>query len=134
MNQTTTGSYGTIFTTVQNYATANGFYISFGGGNNILNVSSNGGALVNSSSAISNGTWYHIAIVRNGTTLTIYRDGVSVGSTTNSTSFISNTPYIGTINTGTYSFVGYIDDLRVTKGIARYTANFTPPTAAFPNS
>jgi hypothetical protein len=44
--------------------------------------------------------------------------------------------YIGrrwdTEGTASY-FSGYIDELRITKGVARYTANFTPPTAAFPN-
>jgi hypothetical protein len=41
---------------------------------------------------------------------------------------------IGARNTSNQFFTGNIDDLRITKGIARYTANFTPPTAAHPTS
>tara|TARA_R110000868_G_scaffold59761_2_gene183362 strand:- start:15715 stop:15840 length:126 start_codon:yes stop_codon:yes gene_type:complete len=39
---------------------------------------------------------------------------------------------VGGINTAGFTLNGYIDDLRITTGIARYTTAFTPPTAAFP--
>lgn len=74
-------------------------------------------------------TWYHIAVVRNGNTWTAYRDGTSVGSTTNANALDVASGYI----IGGANLNGYIDDLRITKGVARYTANFTPPTAAFPD-
>ena len=79
---------------------------------------------------LSTSTWYHLAVVRSGTTMTLYVDGVSKGSYASaSTDFsYSGSKYVGnTVN-------GYIDDLRITKGYARYTANFTPPTAAFSNT
>ena len=83
---------------------------------------------VTSALSWTTGQWYHLAFVRNGNTWTIYRDGTSVAFGTNtSTLDVASGYYTGPrIN-------GYIDDLRITKGYARYTANFTPPTAAFPD-
>ena len=87
------------------------------------------------SAGITTGTWYHFAAVRNGTTITLYINGTSVGSYTNSNSIGSTavTTYWGIQNASSWAWNGYIDDLRITKGYARYTSNFTPPTAAFPN-
>ena len=79
--------------------------------------------------------WHHLALVRNGTTVTFYRNGVFVASTTSVSFNMTNTtnirvggPLPAYVSDG--SFGGYIDDLRVTK-YARYTANFTPPTESF---
>jgi hypothetical protein len=85
--------------------------------------------------------WYHIASSRNGTDLRLFVDGVQLGATfTSSLDFSATTTQglvVGFIRSGagaaTYSYLdGYVDDLRVTKGIARYTANFTPPSEALP--
>jgi hypothetical protein len=86
----------------------------------------------------STGVWSHVAYVRSSGLLTCYVDGVggsavSLGQNLTSTSTIT----IGSRADGTggnYDFNGYIDDLRITKGVARYTANFTPPTAPFPDA
>jgi hypothetical protein len=88
-------------------------------------------------SSVSANTWFHFAVVRNGTTFTAYVNGVA-GTPTSGVSAevaLSVTPFtLGFFTaTSSYPFTGYIDDLRITKGFARYTANFTPPTAAFPN-
>jgi hypothetical protein len=88
-------------------------------------------------SSLSTSTWYHIALTRSGTSTKLFVDGTQVGSTyTDSTNYSNsaNRPLIGvdSASGNTNYFNGYINDLRVTKGIARYTANFTAPTAAFP--
>ena len=86
--------------------------------------------------AISTATWTHIAICRSGTSTKLFINGTQSGSTyTDSTVYLNNPlrPVIGSNGPIGAYWNGYIDDLRVTKGIARYTANFTPPTAAFPN-
>ena len=85
--------------------------------------------------SISANTWYHIALVRNGSTFTPYINGVAGTATTSSSALYSSTLSfaIGSDNAGNSPFNGYIDDFRITKGVARYTANFTPPTAPFPN-
>ena len=94
------------------------------------------GNYTTSGAGLTNGTWYHIAVVRNGSTLTTYVDGTSKGTDTISAA-MSPTSADLEIGQGVYSFPlpyqGYLDDLRITKGVARYTANFTPPTSAFPN-
>jgi hypothetical protein len=74
-------------------------------------------------------TWHHYAVVRNGGTIALFRDGVlltSAGLTP--TLGVTGNAYIGSGASSTGStFNGYIDDLRVTRGVARYTATFTPP-------
>ena len=90
-----------------------------------------------SSSDIPFEQWNHIAFVRSGTSFVCYVNG-----TVNKSATIS-----GTINSGdnelriassTHTvgqhFKGYIDEFRITKGVARYTATFIPPTQAFPTS
>jgi len=79
------------------------------------------------------GVWYHIAYTRSSGTARAFVNGTQVGS--NSTNNNSYSPIggviIGSGNVGDRNFKGYIDDLRITKGYARYTSNFTAPTAAF---
>ena len=87
-------------------------------------------------STLSLSTWYHIALSRSGTSTKMFVNGIQVGSTyTDSTSY-TNTAARPVIGIDGYSLSsqplnGYITDLRVTNGIARYTTTFTPPTAPF---
>ena len=87
----------------------------------------NYGTAITSTSNLSTGTWYHVAVTRVGIVSTLYINGVSQGTFSGTNDVTPVTTYIGD------TYTGYIDGLRVTKGIARYTANFTPPTQAFPN-
>jgi len=76
-------------------------------------------------------TWTHLAVTRSGTNLKAFVNGVISGTPiTNSTQNYDTIKYIGRNPAGEY-FNGYIDDLRITKGVARYTANFTPPTTSY---
>jgi hypothetical protein len=84
----------------------------------------------------STSTWYHVAVTRASGTLRLFIDGTQVGTTTNSSSYTSVTSLsIGrNADAGGIQYLnGYMDDIRITKGVARYTAAFTPPPAAFPN-
>lgn len=79
--------------------------------------------------------WHHVALVRNSGTTTLYVDGTSAGSYADTDSYSDNSgsprPLIGTRYDNTKgNFKGYMDDLRLTVGVARYTSNFTPPTTA----
>jgi len=81
---------------------------------------------------ITQSTWHHVALVRSGTTTRIYFNGTDVASGTLGNQTISNSTHPLYIGRGNYAgylnpLNGYIDDLRVTKGVARYTSNFTPP-------
>ena len=87
---------------------------------------------------LSNLVWYHIALCKSGTATKLFVDGTQTGSTyTDSNTYLGavGRPFIGASgrNVNTNFVNGYIDDLRITKGVARYTATFTPPTAAFPD-
>jgi hypothetical protein len=97
----------------------------------------NGGGFGASTVAGSLNAWNHLAWVRSAGQLKCYVNGI--GGT--SAAFTFNHTDTATITIGStatvnlaYDFNGYIDDLRITKGVARYTANFTPPTAQFPDA
>jgi len=84
---------------------------------------------------VSLNTWNHVAYTRNGSTLTRYINGTANGTATWSANLTGSSFLIGGSTAGNVGYLtGNIDDFRITVGVARYTANFTPPTAAFPNS
>ena len=91
-----------------------------------------GGSSVNTSTTINNGNWRHIAMSRSGSSLKIFVDGTQVSSATNSNSVTGTYLVVGGYYSTSFTLNGYINDLRITRGYARYTANFTPPTTAFP--
>ena len=79
-------------------------------------------------------TWYHIAVTRQGSTINIWRNGISVASASGYTVISYPSPnnvlYIGYFNDGTYTryFNGYISNLRVSRGISLYSSTFNPLT------
>jgi hypothetical protein len=106
-------------------------YIKFGystDGINITTVTRGWAAVVN--------TWYHIAVVRNGDNLYFFVDGIQAGTTYNMSGAViynsSRILEIGTQNSGVNDpFNGWLDEVRISKGIARWTTNFTPPTSEY---
>jgi hypothetical protein len=94
-------------------------------------VSNIAGTYVGSSTAvITADTWTHVALVRSSGTATMYVNGISVGSASAPGNCTGNNLVVGGYYSTGYLYSGYLDDLRITKGYARYTANFTPPTEA----
>ncbi len=78
-------------------------------------------------------TWHHIAFTRDGDTMKTFLDGVLTDSFIFTGGFFngSQTLKIGGADGGNYSFGGYLDEVRISKGIARWTSDFTPPTAPY---
>lgn len=77
--------------------------------------------------------WVHVAFCRAAGIIRLFYNGVLQASNTD-TGDISSTAgiaYLGADNTGTFPFGGYVDELRITKGIARYVSNFQIPTEPF---
>lgn len=86
------------------------------------------------SATINAGTWYHVAVTRSGSTFRLYVDGVHQGVASSAATLKSSTQplQIGD-DGGGFWFPGWLDDIRITKGVARYTGSgsFTPPAAQF---
>jgi len=91
--------------------------------------------------SIGTGAWHHVALSRNGSTYRLFIDGAFDVSGTNSEAGYVNAAHSVVIgNSSDSAFAlgsegnAFMDDIRITSGVGRYTAAFTPPTAAFPNS
>ena len=97
-----------------------------------------GGYVLTGAVAVNNGAWHHVAAARSAGILRFFVDGVLDGSAALGHNFQANLVLgIGAqvgVRSSAYDFPGYIDELRITKGVGRYTANFTPPTWPFPYS
>ena len=98
------------------------------------------GAFYGNGGAATLNQWQHIAFSRSSGTLRIFVDG-TVASTVSFSNNLTDTAGVtigatpqGAPGNATVALEGYIDEFRVTKGVARYTATFTPPTAPFPDS
>jgi len=136
-------SVPTAFTTVfqSSIADFHGVHIVFDNSTTIRALFANAAGdawTFNSTAAITamtTGVWYHFAMVRSGTTVDVYWGGVSKINETG----VSNTPnhtgdfYVGAANLGSDArYVnGWIDEFRVSKGVARWTSNFTPPVREY---
>jgi hypothetical protein len=103
------------------FAQGSTLFVRIDGSSNDLTYSMPGGYTNN---------WIHIAVVRSGTTLTLYYNGTAVASGTRINNITQSTPYIGVLNgLSAFYLLGYVSNLRLVKGSAVYTSNFTPSTA-----
>jgi len=107
---------------------------------NIVMYMSSNGTTWDIASGISMGVrtinvWTHYAVTRNGNTFRTFQNGTQISTFTSTAAFPAGAASleIGRYN-ALYYFQGYIDELRITKGIARYTGNFTPSTTQFLDS
>lgn len=96
-----------------------------------LNSTTWGVAYTTPTAVISPNVWTHVAFVRNGNEYSVFINGVkTVMSTIAGTITSDNSPFVigsnSITNPGANGYLGYMDEFRITKGIARYTSTFTP--------
>lgn len=134
----TNGANGHSTLIGNSFLDSNGEYWSFGPLNNrtvrfyYWNGAQNS---VTTSTALNLSEWYHLAFVKNGSNIKIYINGIESASQA-----VSGTPTSGSAGpftigrvTNTGAFNGYVDELRIVRGEALYTSNFTPRTSPFPD-
>jgi hypothetical protein len=114
-----------------------GFTVNVGTSGNIIIALGAGGSwtvVTTSGGTLTANTWQHIALTRSGNVFRMFVSGTQSYTTTNSVSLTNTNNAISvggrTAGGGQY-FNGYIDDVRISKGLARYTSTFTPSTTAF---
>ena len=104
------------------------------GGAGTISVYTNAYQITGSTATVADNNWHHVAVSRQGTSLKLFVDGTHTGSTkTTSQSFLFWDTRLGARDNtadATSKYTGYMSDVRITKGLARYTSNFTAPTAA----
>jgi hypothetical protein len=120
---------------VTNYQDAtNGWVLQLLNGIVNVNLSGNGQDIIGTTTILTN-TWYHITVSGTAGAYKLFLNGVQEGSTyTGGTTLTSTSALtIGQIISSGY-FIGYIDELRITNGVARYTASFATQSVQFPDA
>jgi hypothetical protein len=134
INPTSLPTYCTICSTRTASGTTAGWNIGVSSSGELFLYAENF-KVTGASSGVLVNTWTHFAIVRSGTALKAYVNGIQSGSTTSdSNNYTLQTFWIGRTGGTSEPWYGYIQDFRVTNGIARYTTTFAPPTAPVPTT
>lgn len=107
----------------------------YGSSTDTLKWTSSSTTIVTSTTTIAASTWYYFAVVRTGTTVYLFINGTLEATGTDSTNYNqTNNLFIGCDRSNLNGFNGYLDNIRITTGVARYTATYSPPTTVFPTS
>jgi hypothetical protein len=124
---------GATHTLMAKGGTSTGWVLQINSSNQLIWISGTS-TLRTSTTTIGATTWTHVAITRSGTTGYMFVGGALQGASfTDATNYNQlNNLSVGTDRIGTNGLSGYLDDIRVTNGIARYTATYTPMTSTFP--
>ena len=94
-----------------------------------------GVTIISSTTMLSTSFMEHVALVRQSGAFKLFHQGVLLGSTTKAINLANGLFTLGGWNAyAPENLNGYFDEVRITDGVARYTANFNPPTEAFPNT
>ena len=125
--------------TVNNYSGSSGGLLINKNSSHVITANLSGdGVDITGTTTVSAGQWYHIALSGSSGSYKLFLNGTQEGSTyTGALGGGSSTYQIGAFywsSTLYYPINGYLDDIRFTAGIARYTSNFTPPTSAHTTS
>jgi len=86
------------------------------------------------STTLSTNTWYHVAVVRSGNSWYWFQDGTQLGTTATISAAVANfagSLYVGQVGNGAWYLNGWLDEVRVSKGAARWAGDFTPPASAY---
>jgi hypothetical protein len=99
-----------------------------------VGTSGAGSVTMDSTTVLDYDTWYHVAVSRSGTTARLFINGVIEDTETSSLNITQTGIALAYNHFAPIGWFGSIDELRITKGVARYTSNFTPQTEVFPDS
>ena len=126
-----TSSLATLFDTDVSAGSGTDWWAIHQSGSGLVLASNSTNQLTSNTGILTANTWQHVAFVRNGTALTVYVNGTAQGSVTYATTLGSKRKlFIGVQSGVARWYKGYLDDVRITKGVARYTTNFTAPALA----
>ena len=130
------GSDAILYDSRTSVGAANGITIYVAQTSHVVKFFQNSADRITGTTALLTGTWYHVAVTKSGSSTKLFINGTQEGSTYSASYSVSNTTGIDEIGgdkSGAQQMNGWIDEFRILSGTASWTANFTAPTAAYPD-
>ncbi len=121
---------------ISKYMSSTGWIFTINTSSGTMTLYDSGSSAVSVTSSFLANTWYHVAVLRSGSAIKFFKDGLQQGTdqvipATRTYNGAATPLKVGMYDVGSGAFKGRIDELRVSKGIARWTANFTPPASEY---